>query len=45
MPASYSQILVWGLGLASLALATPLEQVPSDKVTIQDKLQMTPLCK
>ncbi|OQE16657.1 hypothetical protein PENSTE_c023G09283 [Penicillium steckii] len=44
MPALYSQIFVYTLGLASLAMTAPLEHVPSDKVSAHDKLQMTPLC-
>ncbi|KAJ5973359.1 hypothetical protein N7481_010569 [Penicillium waksmanii] len=45
MPALYSKIFVWGLGLASLSTAAPLENtVPASDVSIQDKLQMDPAC-
>lgn len=46
MPAVYSKIFVWGLGLASLSTAAPLENtVPASEVSTQDKLQMNPACK
>ncbi|CAI7578689.1 hypothetical protein N7533_003169 [Penicillium manginii] len=45
MPAFYSSIIIWGLGLASLSAAAPLEHtVPTSKVSTQDKLQMNPAC-
>jgi hypothetical protein len=46
MPASYSKIFIWGLGLTCLSTAAPLENtVPASEVSTQDKLQMNPACK
>ncbi|KAJ5090590.1 hypothetical protein N7532_009274 [Penicillium argentinense] len=44
MPVLYAHAFIWTLGLASLAMSAPAENIPSDKVSTQNNLQMTPLC-